>query len=135
MLVGPSITLEKLEEHMRNRLYEIKMELPKKQKEINQLGEDFKRIPKTIIKNKDGEELEESNPDFIKIPEKMKKIEADINDLHEQQEFIEDKIDELETIEERSKGKGNINKSEYKITLSLNDCLAMGITIDETSAE
>ncbi len=135
MLIGPSVTLEKLEEHMRERLYEIKMDLPKKQKEFYQLGEDFKRIPRTVIKEKDGAEVEESNPDFIKIPGKMKEVEASIVDLQDQQQFIEDKLNELETIEDRSKGKGNIDKSEYKITLTLNDCLAMGIAFDEAAAE
>lgn len=138
MLVGPSITLEKLEEHMKDRLYQIKMELPKLTKEFAQLGEDFKRIPRVVIeKRKDGTEVEVANPDFIKIPDQMKVIETKIKDYQEQQDFMETKLSELDDIEERSQVKGNrlINKSKEKITLSLNDCMALGIELDEAPQE
>ena len=135
MLIGPSITLEKLEEHMTERLYEIKMEMPKLQKEFSQLREDFKRIPRTIIQEKEGKEVEIMNPDFVAIPDKMKAIEMQIKERQEQQELYESKLEELETIEDRSKGKGNVDKSKEKITLTLNDCLKLGITTDAAPTE
>lgn len=134
MLVGPSIVLEKLEEHMKDRVYGIKMELPKLKKEFTQLGEDFKRIPRVIMETrKDGTEQEIANPDFVKIPDRMKEIELKIKDLQEQQEFMEAKLDELDDIEERSQLRGNrkIDKSTDKITLTLKDCLLLGIEADE----
>ncbi|MGV7000365.1 hypothetical protein ACWA2C_16890 [Priestia megaterium] len=127
MLIGPSITLAELEEKLKDRLYEIKMDLPKAQKEFARLREEFKRIPRIIVADKDGEEVETINPDFIKIPDQLKEIEEKIKGYQEQQEFLEEKLEELETIEERSKGRGNINKEKEKITLSLNDCLKLGI--------
>lgn len=135
MLIGPSITLAKLEEHMMERLYEIKMEMPKLQKEFSQLREDFKRIPRTIIAEKEGKEVEIMNPDFVAIPDKMKAIEMEIKERQEQQELYENKLEELETIEDRSKGKGNVDKEKVKITLSLNDCLKLGITTDSAPTE
>lgn len=128
MLIGPSITLEKLEEHMKNRVYEIKMDLPKLEKEFRRLGEEFKMIPRTII-NEEGEEI--TNPDFIAIPKRMREIEEAIQELQDQQEFMEAKLMELEDIEERSKGRGNVIKSRDKIILSLNDCIKLGITLNE----
>ncbi|MEB2276862.1 hypothetical protein LAV82_22860 [Bacillus sp. ILBB4] len=127
MLIGPSITLAELEEKLKDRLYEIKMDLPKAQKEFTRLREEFKRVPRIIVAEKEGEEVETINPDFIKIPEQLKAIEEKIKGYQEQQEFLEEKLEELETIEDRSKGRGNINKEKEKITLSLNDCLKLGI--------
>lgn len=138
MLVGPSIVLEKLEEHMKDRVYGIKMELPKLKKEFAQLGEDFKRIPRVVIeKGVDGVEKEVANPDFVNIPDRMKEIELKIKDLQEQQEFMEAKLDELDDIEERSQLRGNrkIDKSSEKITLTLKDCLLLGIETDEAPTE
>lgn len=136
MLVGPSITLEKLEKHMADRVYEIKMELPKLHKKFDQLQEDFKKIPRLVMEEqKDGSELEVANPDFIKIPEQMKELEAQIKELQEQQVFMEDKLAELDDIEDRSKGRGNIDKSKEKITLTLNDCLKLGIDTTEAPTE
>lgn len=138
MLVGPSITLAKLEEHMKDRLYGIKMELPKLKKEFTQLAEDFKRIPRLVIeKRNDGTEVEVANPDFVKIPDDMKRIELKIKDLQDQQELMEAKLDELDTIEERSQLRGNrkIDKEKEKITLTLNDCVALGIELDEAPQE
>lgn len=127
MLIGPSITLAELEEKLKDRLYEIKMDLPKAQKEFARLREEFKRVPRIIVAEKDGEEVDTINPDFIKIPDQLKEIEEKIKGYQEQQEFLEEKLEELETIEDRSKGRGNINKEKEKITLSLNDCLKLGI--------
>ncbi|PVC75114.1 hypothetical protein C2I27_04305 [Priestia megaterium] len=127
MLIGPSLTLAELEEKLKDRLYEIKMDLPKAQKEFARLREEFKRVPRIIVAEKDGEEVETINPDFIKLPDQLKAIEEKIKGYQEQQEFLEEKLEELETIEDRSKGRGNINKEKEKITLSLNDCLKLGI--------
>ena len=136
MLVGPSITLEKLEEHMADKLYQNKMELPKLQKEFNQLREDFKRIPRTVYETKEGKEVEVVNPDFTKIPDQMKVVEARIKEIQEQQEFMEGKLEELETIEDRALKTGvKLNKADHKITLTLNDCVALGIELEEAPTE
>lgn len=127
MLIGPSITLEALEEKLNDRSYEIKMEVPKLQKEFSRLREEFKLIPRTSV-NEKGEEI--TNPDFLNLPDRMQAIEDNIKELQDQQAFIDDKLVDLEDIEERSKGRGNVNKATDKITLSLNDCLKLGITLE-----
>ncbi|ARC67387.1 hypothetical protein B14_200176 (plasmid) [Bacillus licheniformis] len=130
MLVGPSITLEKLEQHLKDRIYEIRMEIPKLKKEFAQLQNDFKQIPR-VINDVNHDKVEERvNPDFVKIPEKFKAVEEQIKELQEQEIHIQEKLQELEDIEERSKGKNNIDKSKYKITLTLKDCLMLGIELN-----
>ena len=130
MLVGPSITLEKLEQHLKDRIYEIRMEIPKLKKEFAQLQNDFKQIPR-VINDVNHDKVEERvNPDFVKIPEKFKAVEEQIKELQEQEIHIQEKLQELEDIEERSKGKNNIDKSKHKITLTLNDCLMLGIELN-----
>lgn len=128
MLVGPSITLEKLEEHMNDRVYENKMKLPKLQKEFNRLRGEFKLIPRTV-ENKDGEEI--TNPDFLNLPKQMAAIEAEILEIQAQQVLMEEKLVELSDIEDRSKGRGNIDKSKEKITLSLTDCVKLGLELTQ----
>ncbi|MCD7910920.1 hypothetical protein KC480_05195 [Bacillus velezensis] len=131
MLIGPSITLEKLEEHLKERLYKIRMEIPKLKKEFVQLQEDFKEIPRVINETVHDKVEERVNPEFINIPEKFKSTEEKIKELQEQEALIQEKLGELEDIEERSLGKNNIDKSKYKITLTLNDCLMLGIELNK----
>lgn len=128
MLIGPSITLEQLEEKLNDRAYEIKMELPKLQKEFSRLRGEFKLVPRTAENDK-GEEI--TNPDFLNIPKQMQEIEDQIKEMQDQQLFIEEKLVDLSDIEDRSKGRGNVDKSKDKITLSLNDCLKLGIKLEE----
>ncbi|MBU5262159.1 hypothetical protein [Bacillus atrophaeus] len=131
MLVGPSITLEKLEKHLKDRLFEIRMEIPKLKKEFVQLQSDFKQIPRVINETNHDKVEERVNPDFISIPEKFKAVEERIKELQEQEVHMQEKLDELDDIEEKSVGKNNIDKSKYKITLTLNDCLMLGIELDK----
>lgn len=127
MLIGPSITLAELETHMNDRSYEIKMEMPKLQKEFSRLRSEFKLVPRTV-ENDNGDEI--TNPDFLNLPVRMQEIETQIKELQEQQDLMEAKLVELDDIEERSKGRGNVDKSKYKITLSLNDCLKLGLSLE-----
>lgn len=127
MLVGPSITLNELEEKLGDRSYEIKMELPKLQKEFSRLREEFKIVPRT---SEDEEGNEITNPDFLNLPKEMEKIENKIKELQDQLVFIDEKLVDLDDIEERSKGRGNVDKSKDKVTLTLNDCLKLGITLE-----
>jgi predicted transcriptional regulator len=126
MLIGPSITLAVLEEKLNDRSYEIKMEIPKLQKEFSRLREEFKIVPRTTENDK-GEEI--TNPDFLNLPKRMQEIEDQVKELQDQQEFIDEKLVELEDIEERSKGRGNVDKAKDTVTLTLNDCLKLGITV------
>lgn len=126
MLIGPSLTLAELEEKLNDRAYEIKNEIPKVQKEFNRLRTEFKNVPRTK-EDAAGEEI--TNPDFLNIPLRMQELEVQTIDLQNQQVFIEEKLVELSDIEERSKGRGNVDKSKDKITLTLSDCLKLGITV------
>ncbi|PFV35662.1 hypothetical protein [Bacillus thuringiensis] len=128
MLIGPSLTLEQLEEKMQDKLYDIKMNRNKKVKELETLHAELNDISKTVYD--DASDSRIANPKYVKLFEEFSEKQKELSEMDETQTYIESKLQELEDIEERSKGKGNINKSENKITLTLNDCLKLGIELE-----
>ncbi|MBJ7935625.1 MULTISPECIES: hypothetical protein [Bacillus cereus group] len=127
MLIGPSLTLEKLEEKMQDKLYDIKMNRNKKVKELETLHAELNDISKTVY---DASDSRIANPKYVKLFGEFNEKQKELSEMDETQTYIENKLQELEDIEERSKGKGNINKAENKITLTLNDCLKLGIELE-----
>lgn len=128
MLIGPSLTLEKLEEKMQDKLYDIKMNRNKKVKELETLHAELNDISKTVYD--DASDSRIANPKYVKLFGEFNEKQKELSEMDETQAYIENKLQELEDIEERSKGKGNINKAENKITLTLNDCLKLGIELE-----
>ncbi|HHT7153248.1 hypothetical protein [Bacillus thuringiensis] len=128
MLIGPSLTLEKLEEKMQDKLYDIKMNRNKKVKELETLHAELNDISKTVYDEVSDSRI--ANPKYVKLFGEFNEKQKELSEMDETQTYIESKLQELEDIEERSKGKGNINKAENKITLSLNDCLKLGIELE-----
>jgi hypothetical protein len=128
MLIGPTLTLAKLEEKMNDKLHEIKMNKGKMEKNLRALQIELNQMDKTIL-NEHGDRI--SNPKYIELYNQFEKERKELEEIEEMQEFIEEKLQELEDIEERSKGRGNIDKEKDKITLSLNDCLKLGITAED----
>ncbi|MCU5501851.1 hypothetical protein OCB09_00525 [Bacillus cereus] len=128
MLIGPSLTLEKLEEKMQDKLYDIKMNRNKKVKELETLHAELNDISKTVYD--DASDSRIANPKYVKLFGEFNEKQKELSEMDETQTYIESKLQELEDIEERSKGKGNINKAENKITLTLNDCLKLGIELE-----
>ncbi|HDX9674034.1 TPA: hypothetical protein ROY08_001291 [Bacillus cereus] len=128
MLIGPSLTLEQLEEKMQDKLYDIKMNRNKKVKELETLHAELNDISKTVYD--DASDSRIANPKYVKLFEEFSEKQKELSEMDETQTYIESKLQELEDIEERSKGKGNINKAENKITLTLNDCLKLGIELE-----
>ncbi|PES55957.1 hypothetical protein [Bacillus thuringiensis] len=128
MLIGPSLTLEQLEEKMQDKLYDIKMNRNKKVKELETLHAELNDISKTVYD--DASDSRIANPKYVKLFEEFSEKQKELSEMDETQTYIESKLQELEDIEERSKGKGNINKTENKITLTLNDCLKLGIELE-----
>ncbi|MCU5224138.1 MULTISPECIES: hypothetical protein [Bacillus cereus group] len=128
MLIGPSLTLEKLEEKMQDKLYDIKMNRNKKVKELETLHAELNDISKTVYD--DASDSRIANPKYVKMFGEFNEKQKELSEMDETQTYIESKLQELEDIEERSKGKGNINKAENKITLTLNDCLKLGIELE-----
>ncbi|PGC56699.1 hypothetical protein COM24_07760 [Bacillus toyonensis] len=128
MLIGPSLTLEQLEEKMQDKLYDIKMNRNKKVKELETLHAELNDISKTVYD--DASDSRIANPKYVKMFGEFSEKQKELSEMDEIQTYIESKLQELEDIEERSKGKGNINKAENKITLTLNDCLKLGIELE-----
>ncbi|CUB50843.1 hypothetical protein BN2127_JRS10_00360 [Bacillus subtilis] len=128
MLIGPSLTLEQLEEKMQDKLYDIKMNRNKKVKELETLHAELNDISKTVYDDSSDSRI--ANPKYVKLFGEFNEKQKELSEMDETQTYIESKLQELEDIEERSKGKGNINKAENKITLTLNDCLKLGIELE-----
>jgi chromosome segregation ATPase len=130
MLIGPTFTLEKLEQHMKNKIDENKMRLTQLSKEYAKIKQELQVTPKTTV-DENGNKI--TNDHYVKLFYKLKELEGTINEIHDENEFLIYRIDELEQIEERSSGK--IRKDRDKITLTLADCLKLGITLQEETEE
>jgi chromosome segregation ATPase len=130
MLIGPTLTLEQLEQHMRTKIDDNKMELNKLSKEYTKAKQEFQVTPKMIV-DEDGKQI--VNPRYLELVDEIKKIEERMKEIHDENDFLVYRIEELENIEERSSGK--IKKDRDKITLTLNDCLKLGITLNEEEKE
>ncbi|OXB94711.1 hypothetical protein [Parageobacillus galactosidasius] len=130
MLIGPTLTLEQLEQHMRTKIDDNKMEINKLSKEYTKAKQEFQVTPKMII-DEDGKQI--VNPRYLELVDEIKKIEERMNEIHEENDFLAYRIEELENIEERSSGK--VKKDRDKITLTLNDCLKLGIIPNEEEKE
>lgn len=124
MLIGPTFTLAALEEKMKDKLYEIKMEKSKKIKNFQALQVELNQTDK-MIRDEDDQRI--ANPKYVELFNEFQNAQSELADAENIQRFIEEKLEELESVEERSKGRGNINKETYKVTLTLNDCLKLGI--------
>lgn len=134
MLIGPTITLKELEEHMNEKINENKMKLNSFAKELGKLRQEFQVTPKMTNDEKTGEEI--VNPYYLELIDKIDDTQASIEELNNQNDFITQRLEDLETIEERSLGK--IDKTKNKITLSLKECVMLGIEFnkgDENGAE
>ena len=130
MLIGPTLTLEQLEQHMRTKIDDNKMEINKLTKEYTKAKQEFQVTPKMII-DEDGKQI--VNPRYLELVDEIKKIEERMNEIHEENDFLAYRIEELENIEERSSGK--VKKDRDKIILTLNDCLKLGIIPNEEEKE
>ena len=129
MLIGPTITLEDLEKHMSEKLNENKMELNKIGKETAKLRQKFQTTPKMTTED-DGDTV--VNPEFLRLKEVIEANEKRVMEINDQNEFIEIRIADLEEIEDKSLGK--VDKKKARITLTLNDCLMLGISDEEDEA-
>jgi chromosome segregation ATPase len=130
MLIGPTLTLEQLEQHMRTKIDDNKMELNKLSKEYAKAKQEFQITPKMIV-DEEGKQI--VNPRYLELVDEIKKIEARMDEIHDENDFLAYRIEELENIEERSSGK--VKKDRDKITLTLNDCLKLGITFNKEERE
>lgn len=129
MLIGPTLTLAQLEEKMKEKLYDIKMGRSKQVKNLQALQQEIQATPKMLY---DGEkEQRYANPRYVELFNQFQQEEKELKESEATQEFIEKRLEELEDIEDRSKGRGNVDKQKDKITLTLNDCLMLGITEED----
>lgn len=130
MLIGPTLTLKRLEEKIEKNINGHKMKL-------NDLSKTFKSLQLELEDTPKGKKDEKGdmipNPRHNEIKNEIKEIEEKIKEINKNIDFMNEKLDELENIEKTSGGK--INKAKDTITLTLNDCLRMGITTKELQEE
>ena len=123
MLIGPTFTLAEFEEKLEDRLLENRTRDSKALKEFKEAQQNIGLLPRLVTDEESGQSL--ANPEYLKAVETGKKAQLELEEIAEQNDFIKAKLEELETIEERSRGA--IDKNKEKITLTLKDCVELGI--------
>jgi septal ring factor EnvC (AmiA/AmiB activator) len=126
MLIGPTITLAKLEEHITGKIDDNKMESRSLTKTLSSLQTEIAATPKFVTEEESGDRI--VNKRYVEIRDEFDGAEKKLNELTDNNDFMSKRLEELEAIEEASGGK--INKEKEKITLTLNDCLKLGITLE-----
>lgn len=125
MIIGPTLTLEELEEQLTVNVEKLRRELNDLDRKLAELQHEANSTNPYIYK--DGERVKNENYQIVQ--ENLRKVYQEIVDGTERLDFMKEKLSELETIEEDSQGR--VVKSRDKITLSLNDCLLLGIEVEK----
>lgn len=123
MLIGPSYTLLEFEEILESRLLENKKRDGELMKRFRALQQQIATVPRLVEDEKTGESI--ANKEYLDAVDESKALEQEMQEILEQNDFIKLKLEDLETIEERSRGA--IRKDVKKITLTLKDCIDFGI--------
>jgi len=123
MLIGISLTLKELEEKMQDKLKEINKEYDQLAGKVMKLEQEIKQIPSYTTDDKGA--VISNEVELTKKNDEFRSAFRKLEELNEQIEFINKKLEELDHIEEDSKGA--IKKESHVITLSLNDCLLLGV--------
>ncbi|WP_222860457.1 hypothetical protein [Virgibacillus salexigens] len=114
--------MEKLENHMEAQKVANNKDINDLTKELIVLSDEYQATRKYIT-DEEGEKI--INPDFVKTKASYDEKENLLEERRNSNAFINAKLEELAVIEENSGGK--IDKSKEKITLTLNDCLLLGV--------
>lgn len=125
MLIGPTLTLKELEEHMRAKKLENDKKLTKLERELITLRDGLKDVQR-LARDEEGNRIQ--NPEFIKMKDEYEKMREEFENIYNDNEFIKEKIEELEVIEEYSRGE--VDKEKDKITLTLKDCMRFGVEVN-----
>lgn len=125
MLLEHTMTLNEFEEHLGTRKITIQKEIEQLGRDLNVLQNSLRNTPTTA---KDEENNIIENPEFTKLKDDFEAKKETYQELHENQEFIQLKLVELESIEEHSQGK--VDKEKDEVTLNLNDLVKFGIEVD-----
>lgn len=125
MLIGPTLTLEKLEEHLIKEEVANKREIDDLARELNILQGGVTNTDK-VVRDEEGTRIE--NPKFKKVLKEFEDKEEEYISLNEKQDFIKAKLVELKAVEDYSQG--IVNKEKDTITLTLNDCVMLGVKVD-----
>lgn len=125
MLIGPTITLAELEKHM-------EAQKSKNSKEINELARDLEMVHQELngismyVRDEKGDRV--VNPRYTELKEEFREKEKRYENLIQSNDFIKEKLDEIEDLEIQTNGQ--FNKEKEKITLSLNDCVLLGVKVE-----
>lgn len=125
MLIGPTFTLAEFESKLKERLYQNMKCNSDANKIFLEAKQQIGLLPRLIEDEKTGQRV--ANPAYLKAVEVGNITQQELEDIVKQDDFIKAKLEELETIEERSHGA--VDKNKEKITLTLNDCVAFGIEL------
>ena len=125
MLIGPTFTLSEFEEKLEERLLENRKRDQDLMNEFKSLQQKIAVLPRLVADEDTGNKI--ANKEYLDAYNRSSQVQQDMNDLIEQNDFIKQKLEELENYgpyENRS-----ISKDREKITLTLRDCIYFGIEI------
>lgn len=122
MLIGPTITLAELEANLQEKLDENKKVDTDLFKRFREIQVNIQSVERSI-KLEDGKTI--ANPAHVELIEESRKLQNEMDEILSQNDFIKQRLDELENIEDTSRGA--LNKDKATITLTLNDCVNLGI--------
>lgn len=122
MLIGPTLSLVKLEEHMEQKISDNKMEMNELSKKLGKLKEELAATSKFTL-DEEGDRIVNSR--YVEVIEEFETGKKTLEEMVASNDFM---VKRLEEIEDLANAPGNkINKETYKITLSLNDCILLGV--------
>ena len=118
MLVGPTFTVEELEEKMNTTFVAYKRDRIRLTKELTELKQQEMAASryKTVEAAKERQEL---LIEFLAKEKELKEKDMAI-------QFIGQKLEELQEVE--AYHNGNYDKSKQRLTLTLNECILLGIS-------
>lgn len=118
MLIGPTITLAKLETRMREALNRSKDEVQKKSRSLTALQKEINSLPRTLETDKGRIANDEYVSKYLTFQTEEKELNAAVDRVA----YLKGKIGELESFESNAKNKGiYVSKEEETITLTLKD--------------
>lgn len=133
MLIGPTITLEKLEKRMRDALVKTQNKTSKLSRELKLLQSDVNSLPRTIEHPEAGRI---ANPAYLEKYAQFQNEQNEYRQLGERNDFLKTRIAELEIYEENARNKGKfVSKSTETITLTLNDVVMLDLPSSDLDPE
>lgn len=127
MLIGKTVSLKELEEHMIEELAKTEREASEEIREINRVQNEQDNT-KVYVLDEEGEKV--YNPEHKKMVDEFNRLQESIRFNENKIAFIKEKLHEIEEFEKSQPAHASIKENE-RITLSLKDCILLNIESED----